>query len=164
MNPLSVNSKTGFIESDGVNGFTSERKIQFLELAKDFKTQGKFPKVSMICDALGIHARTFERHLESDEVFREAWKEIATHIEYQCISDMSDLRTKNPMYMFGLLRYLNPQRWNPSENRTAPVGNVSIYLNNAKQVSEFRDAEIVDNTPAISPQSIDSPTIKPTAS
>ena len=144
MNSLQVNSDTGFLESPSPSNatFTSDKKINFIEAADKYRKEGKFPRVSDICDVVGIDARTFERHLELDDRFREAWKEVSTRIEYDCISDMSDLRKKNPMYMFGLLRYLNPQRWNPSSNQTNQVNNISIFVDNLKDIGTQKAIDI----------------------
>lgn len=123
MNSLQVDPTTGFLQNNFTShyGFTVDKKLHFLELATQYRKDGKFPKVSAICDQIGINIRSFERHLELDEKFAAEWKEISTHVEYDCISDMSELRKKNPMYMFGLLRYLNPKRWNPDSKLSVQV-------------------------------------------
>lgn len=150
MNPLQIDPATGFLTSPSPTnyGFTAEKKIHFLELATAYRKESKFPKVSLICDQLGIDIRSFERHLELDTNFKEAFDEIAKHIEYECISDMSDLRKKQPLFMFGLLRYLNPKRW-------APDAKLSITVDNRSVSPLFDRASSVDTdaSPAGAPQS-----------
>lgn len=153
MNSLQIDENTGFLESDNANSFNSARKIQFLELAKEFKNQGKFPKVSTICDQININITTFERHLDLDPAFKEAWQEISTHIEYQAISDMHELRTKNPMYMFGLLRYLNPKRWNPDSKMQ-----ISVDYRAITGLADKADAVDAEVCPVSAPKTIDVPT------
>jgi len=148
MNALAVDPHTGFLTNENVNGFTADRKLQFLALAQEFKNQNLFPKVSVICDQLNINITTFERHLDLDPVFREAWNEIATHVEYQCISDMHELRRKNPMYMFGLLRYLNPKRWNPDAKLQISVEHNAILPLTEK--ARAIDADIAPNNEKLS--------------
>lgn len=143
-NALIVDTATGFLQNNFTSnyGFTAEKKVQFLELATAYRKDGKFPKVSAICDLIGINIRSFERHLEVDEPFKIAWEEISTHVEYDCISDMSELRRKNPMYMFGLLRYLNPKRWNPNDKSSATV-NINMFADTVKKIAEYQDASVV---------------------
>lgn len=153
MNALHLDPATGFLESasPGSLTFDSGKKVRFLELATAYRQAKKFPKVSDICDEIGLNIRTFERHLELDTNFAAAWKEISTHIEYQCISDMSDLRVKNPMYMFGLLRYLNPKRWNPNEKHDVSIS-LNVFGDAIKELPTYKEGEIVSASPAIAPQ------------
>lgn len=149
MNALQVNAETGFLESPSPANatFTSDKKVKFLEMAKEFRLKRKFPDVSAICDEVGIDLRSFERHIHQDEAFKNAWNEIASHIEYQAIAEMSDLRQKNPMFMFGLLRYLNPQRWNPASNANQSGLNVSIFVDNVRERQATVDTTVIDATP-----------------
>jgi hypothetical protein len=158
LNALQVDPATGFLEHGGPSnyGFTADKKVQFLELAKAFRIENKFPNVSLICDQIGVDIRSFERHIAVDEPFKQAWQEISTHVEYQCISDMSELRRKNPMYMFGLLRYLNPKRWNPNEKPETAI-NINVFSEAIKELPRYKDAEIVDTSPAIAPRQLELP-------
>lgn len=77
MNPLVKNEETGFLEADNEWSFTSERKIKFLGIAKDYVVNfNEFPLIPAICDKVGINLRTFERHLKQDGHFKDEWKEI----------------------------------------------------------------------------------------
>ncbi len=153
MNALTIDPATGFLQSPGPRntGFTADKKLEFLKLAEESKRRKVFPPVSDICDLIGIDIRSFDRHLVIDSNFKSKWDELSTHIEYQCISDLSDLRRKNPMYMFGLLRYLNPKRWNPNEKQTIDI-NINAFASALKDAPTIKDAELVESSPAIAPQ------------
>lgn len=149
MNPLQIDEATGFLTSPGnaQYGFTAAKKLKFIELSQQYRKDGKFPHIATICEAIGINFSTFERHLEQDGQFREMWSEVASHVEYECISDMHDLRKKQPLFMFGLLRYLNPKRWSPDNKMNIQVDFKATdgILNKAQAI----DADI---SPVIAPK------------
>lgn len=80
MNQLAVNPRTGYLESpNGVSGrnFDSAKKIQFLELAKKHIDEtGRFPKVTALCNVVGIGHYTLETHLKKDAIFAQDYREI----------------------------------------------------------------------------------------
>ncbi len=144
MHPLSVNPKTGYLESNVGSSFDSASKVRFLELCREFKAkEDKWPDIGSVCDSIGVTLKTFEKHLQVDEEFRDAWEELTLRGEATLTSKMYDLATKNPMYMFGWLRRWNPQRWNPDfkVNISTDYSQVKGALDGARAVFE---AELVD--------------------
>ena len=155
MHPLSPNSKTGYLESNVGSSFDSASKVRFFELCREFKEkENKWPDVGSVCDAVGITVRTFERHLQIDEEFRESWEELTLRGEATLTSKMYDLATKNPMYMFGWLRRWNPQRWNPDfkVNISADFSQLKGAIDGAKEVFEAELVPQKEIAPAINLQ------------
>lgn len=116
MNALQVNPTTGYQESSNcASTFNSERKCQFIELARQIIEEAhEYPNVGDLCRVMKISVRTFQNHLQSDEKFAEDWKELELKGEATCLSDMYSLRRKNPMYMFGWLRARFPEKYDQS--------------------------------------------------
>lgn len=138
MNALQVDPKTGFLESRNPSGytFTAEKKVQFLELAAGERAAGRFPNLSNLCDVVGVNMLTVDRHLTQDSAFKSAWDEIVLRVESQCMSDMYDMRLKQPLFMFSLLRRLLPNRWNPDSklNVTVEHSGISALFDKSKAV------------------------------
>lgn len=50
-------------------------------MAQEFVDRGEYPDLNFICKKLGFNIRTFWRHYDADEVFREQYDEIDFQIE-----------------------------------------------------------------------------------
>lgn len=149
MLPLAVDPVTGFLESRSNNHFTfnAEKKQRFLDLAMNERREGRFPDFGLLCDQVGISMTAVDRHLRDDPKFKELWDEIVLRTDAAVMRDCWDLRKKNPMYLFGLMRRIMPQRWHPE-----PRQSVSVDINVAGtrlDKSEVYDAELVQRSAVI---------------
>lgn len=138
MNALVVSAETGYLDAANANSFTNEKKLKFLELARAFVREEKqWPDLSDLCLAVGIGRTTLRRHLEADEAFKEAWKEITLGGKWKLESKMFELAGKNPMYCFGWLRKHFPEEYNPDHKVTVDHNiNVLQSLIQKAKVSE----------------------------
>lgn len=81
MNPLRIDQATGFVESNNRNAFTVEDKTECIRLAQEFVDRGEYPDLNYIMRKLGYNVRTFWRHYDQDEVFKDAYDEIDFQVE-----------------------------------------------------------------------------------
>lgn len=148
MNPLQIDTETGFLESPSIRHFTftAEKKQRFLEIAHEHRKAGHYPNLGEIADQVGVNIRTIDRHLMLDEQFKSEWDEIVLRTEAKCMSDMYDLRLKQPLFMFGLLRRLLPNRWNPDSRM-----NIQVDFKSSDGLINRAEAIDVEVSPAAAP-------------
>lgn len=116
MNPLRIESKTGYHESSNSEyTFNAQKKSDFIRLAREIVEAHEYPNVGDLCKVLDISVRTFQNHLEIDEKFAADWRELELKGEATCLSDMYAMRKKNPMYMFGWLRARLPEKYDTTK-------------------------------------------------
>lgn len=148
MNELSINPTTGYLDADNINAFGSDKKLRFFELCKDHREKtGKWPDFSSVCDAIGIGARTLDRHLRIDEKFADEFKELTLRGKYKLESQMFDLAGKNPLYMLAWLRKWFPNEYDPARQVqvTHQLGTLTRLIDEAKaQSPQVIEGEIVD--------------------
>ena len=155
MNAITVNPLTGYQESPNCNSsFNSDKKVEFLKLAREIIDNHEYPNVGDICKVLDINVRTFQRHLEIDEKFAEDWRELELKGEATCLSDMYALRKKNPMYMFGWLRARLPEKYDSSRKveingDLSWVKKLNDAISTVNQPIIATDAEIISTPPKI---------------
>jgi hypothetical protein len=146
MNPLTVDPVTGFLTSINPinNGFTADRKVEFLRIAKEYRDRtGKWPNFGSICQNLGISIMTLERHIKNDPKFGDEFRELTLGGKYQAESDMFNLRTKSPLFMFGWLRKWFPAEYNPEYRHNITVNTGELNAINGA-VNQYVDAEVVN--------------------
>lgn len=116
MNALQPNPDTGFLESINPytnEAFTSNKKVKFLALAKEFSKRRELPDTHSICEAVGIKYRTLNEHLEVDEKFKEAWEEIRQSIASGMANELS-VKAKGKQGIIAnlaVLKYLETGSW-----------------------------------------------------
>ena len=143
MNPLQVNSTTGFLDSPSVNVFGSDRKLQFLTVCQDYRAVNrKWPDFGLVCKELGISLTTFERHLKADPKFAEAFRELTLGAKYQLESNLFDLGNKKGFEALIWLRKHFPEEYNPDYKVTVDI-NPSVTSQLIDKASAF-EADIVD--------------------
>ena len=154
-NQLIPNSETGFLESHRVN-FDSDRKVQFLKLAKDFiETNHQYPLITGICKAIGISIKTFEYHLENDPVFKNAWKEVISILKDVYTSKLAvKADSKNGIVAnLALLKFLETGSF-VDRLQVNSNSNISTNKNIIDAVLINSDSEILQEYPITSTQSI----------
>jgi hypothetical protein len=143
MNPLQINPTTGFLDSPSVNVFGSDRKVQFLNVCKDYrKTNRRWPDFGLVCEEMGITRTTFERHLKSDPKFAEAFRDLTLGAKYQLESNLFDLGTKKGFEALIWLRRHFPEEYNPDYKVTVDV-NPAITSQLLDKAQAF-EADIVE--------------------
>jgi hypothetical protein len=85
------------------------------------KQAGRFPNLGAICDSVGVSMTAVDRHIREDSVFKSAWDEIVLRTDAQAMQECWNLRKKNPLFLFGLMRRIMPSRWNPDSKSTVDV-------------------------------------------
>lgn len=145
MNALVVSPETGYLESNNIRAFDSEKKQLFFQMCNQFrdKNQGKWPNFGSVCKAIGIHLVTLERHLKNDPKFAEEFRELTLSGKYEAEADMFEMRKKNPMFMFGWLRKYFPEEYNPDHKVTVDhnINVLQSLINKAKDNTEVIDTE-----------------------
>lgn len=146
VNPLQVDPTTGFVASNNRNAFTIQDKAECLRLAQEFVDRGEYPDLNYIMRKLGYNVRTFWRHYDSDEVFRDGYDEIDFQIENILNRNLiCNAKKANGVGAAAFwLKNRISKRW--SDN---PGGNqISVDLSTLKKAltvnNEFIDAEIVE--------------------
>lgn len=146
MNELIAHPETGFLDAANSNAFSNEKKVKFLELAREFVRETKqWPDLSDLCSAVGVGRTTLQRHLVNDTAFKEAWDEITLGGKWKLESKMFELAGKNPMYCFGWLRKHFPAEYNPDHKVTVDhnINVLQTLIDKAKDVTKSIDTEIV---------------------
>lgn len=146
MNPLVANEKTGFLESEGgINAFTSERKVMFLEACRKYREEhnGKWPDFSNICENLGITNTTLDRHLKQDEVFREKFRDLTLSAKYKLESNLYDLGQKKGFEALIWLRRFFPEEYNPEYKAPSNL-NIQVFVDGTQQARQIVDGEVVN--------------------
>lgn len=155
MLPLAPNPKTGFLESSQRVGFTSEKKLRSLELAREcVELRGELPDIPSICKALGIWHTTFYEHLRMDEEFKRQWEEMLDICEHELVKTMYANGRKPSGYMDRItwLRAHRPGKWNPDYKLNISTDSVQLkgLIDGATTAI---DAVIVENPPTIATKS-----------
>jgi hypothetical protein len=124
VNALTVNSETGFLESSGYSGatFDASRKLQFINLAEEhFKKTGSMPDLVSVAEVVGVHPRTVENHLKSDEMFAEAWRNVRLKGKWRLESKMYEYGLGKSGYMDRItwLRKEFPEEYNPDQRQVS---------------------------------------------
>jgi len=157
MNSLVPNGDTGFLEANNDhNSFTSDRKLQFLQLTHEFIDNfQRFPSIHSICKKIGITVRTFERHKQHDPVFREAWNEVISVLKSVYDSNIAEkAEGKN-----GIIAALSIRKYLETGSFVQQVNvNSNDQMSTNKKVI---DAIIVETDPEI-PQPGGNASISPT--
>lgn len=144
MNELVPNPVTGFLDAANANSFTNERKLKFLEIARQHVAETKqWPDLGDLCAAVGVGRWTLQRHLKADPAFKEAWDEITLGGKWKLESKMFELSTKNPMYMFGWLRKHFPEEYNPDHKVTVDhnINVLQTLIGKSKDYTEVVDTQ-----------------------
>lgn len=79
VNALQPNPDNGFLESTNPNSaecLTTETKLKIIELGFKYAEKHELPDLYVILKGLRVPRRTFYEHLQKDEKFAEAWKEV----------------------------------------------------------------------------------------
>ena len=147
---LEVNPQTKFLESlnPAVNTFTSDKKVQFLQLATNhILEKHEMPQTLSLCEAVGIGIRTFEKHLEWDSKFNECWKEVKAKIN-SLLTENLYIKSQGKMgtlALLALLRYNESNKWNQEQtiNHVTDNSNSKTLLSS---VNDFIEADIVGET------------------
>ena len=148
MNALQVNPTTGFLESISISNstFDSKRKEDLLATAeKCFQATGTMPDITTLCAAIGIEPRTFQRHLEFDEKFKEAWDNLLLKAKWQLESKMYEYAKGKSgyMHMITWLRRNFAAEYNP-EARIVHVSDNSQIKDVSMRLNNYIDADIVE--------------------
>lgn len=117
MNPLVPDPRTGFLGSgNSPVAFGAHKKAALLGLArKEIEENSRVPSLLSLSKAVGISLRTFQRHLQLDEQFRDEFREILMSGE-SILTDVMFDRGKTPggyMDRITWLRRHFPENWNP---------------------------------------------------
>jgi hypothetical protein len=155
VNALQVDASSGFLDADNTNAFGAEKKIKLLEIATEcVQVQKKWPDLSELCGILNLDPRTLDRHLKIDAKFADEFKAVMLQGKWKLESKMYELSTKNPMYMFGWLRKHFPAEYNPEYQNNNSV-NVQVFVDGAKEMVKYQDAEVITSTQISSKQPSD---------
>lgn len=153
-----VDPSTGFSESAIYypDAFDSDAKLRFLEY---YKSNGL--KFNSTCKALGIKRDTVKKHIELDQVFRDAvheieddWKE-----ELEAISKASALNPKNIIERIFHMKCHFPAKYGQEFKTNTPQITINISsddLNKVKKRTEAIEAEIVRDLESASLENVGS--------
>jgi hypothetical protein len=141
VNALTVNPQTGFLESVAPNfeSFDSQRKQALLQLANECADRDEAPNLNEICKRIGINLRTFHRHLQVDEVFREAWDEVRLKIEDALQRSLVRQGVKGSQGITAAIFWLKnrvSERWNDGQPH------ISLDLSGLKQLTPVNNGFI----------------------
>lgn len=151
VNPLVPDPKTGFLQSHDNQGrtFTAEKKVKFLSIINEYINKKQYPLIHSVCDSLGIAVRTFDKHVEIDPAFGEAWREIKARLHSVFTHEMG-IKALNPngfMANVAILRYLENGTFNGESRVIHSTDNASAKAVNDR-LKDAIDAEIVDDSPS----------------
>ena len=144
MNALTVDSATGFLTSSDHGTFDAESKIKVLQLARECVEKDRYPRISMLCKAVGIYPQTFHNHLQQDNEFRNQWESVLIEIEEM----LSESLVENAKRANGVgaaafwLKNRMSHRWsdNPGQN--------NLNINDIGWIKKISDA-IADTKPTV---------------
>lgn len=158
MNPLRPNPVTGYLESDNPNtieAFTSDKKIRFLEMGRQYAEKRQLPDITAICDTIGIRSRTFYEHMQQDERFHEDWEEIRQRV-YSGLCNEISIKANSKMGIvanLAVLKYLEKGKF--SEDMIILNANNSSVKGISTELNGYIEAETVENKPITSTPSTD---------
>ena len=145
---LSVNPETGFIESGSVNAFNSDKKLQFLNVCKEYRAKNReWPDFGLVCDEMGIAQTTFERHLKQDSRFAQEFRNLTLGAKYQLESNLFNLGRKKGFEALIWLRKHFPEEYNPDYKVTIQAD--TSITKRLLEDSQVYDAEIVPSNEAL---------------
>ncbi len=150
MNPLQANPETGYLESRNPSlvGFTSDKKVKFLQLAYQMAELGQMPSVPKICETVGIQYTTFYSHLKDDGAFKDGWEQCLNKIEDILVNTMVTNGQRPSGYMDRItwLRAYRGDRWNP-ERRLQILNDTEGSKTVLSHLNTVIDGEIAPNEP-----------------
>lgn len=117
-NTMVVDKETGFLvpgQGYTLEGFNLPKKIKFVELAKEM-----WPRIGLLCQAVGICRQTFTNHYKADLAFRKAVDEARDLALDEAEAAMRANSTAKGGFMdrIALLKAYRPERWNPERQLT----------------------------------------------
>lgn len=146
MNALQLDPKTGYLESRNPqgNGFTAERKVRFVELCHETITNGDWPSIEELGEAINVAPSSIYDHLKVDPLLKQQWKEIKTRLSSFYTKTLASKARLNQgtIANLAILKYLETGSWlqnlplNPSQDNGPTKQLISQY-------SGAIDAEIV---------------------
>lgn len=146
-NKLTVNPKTGFLESVSPNlgTFDSNKKVRFIQLATELAERGEYVNPHTLCKAVGIALRTYMNHMSIDERFKAAMHEAKAIEEALLVERLHGMtkRANGFMPIMARLRDLNGPRWHDQRRVIHEADNASIKTLN-ERIDTYIDADIVD--------------------
>lgn len=145
-------AQTGFIHSTARNSFSAEDKLKFIEMAQSYVDKEEYPDINFICRKLGFNIRTFWRHYDADDVFKEAFENIEEQIENVLNRNLiSNAKKANGVGAAAFwLKNRISKRWSDNPGNLQ----INVDMSSLKKVlgvnQGFIDADIVDNKPITS--------------
>lgn len=144
VNALQPNSETGFLETDSINAFDSDKKLKLIQAIQECSDRGKWPGISRICKSLGISATRFYEHLDVDVEFKRAYDEALLALEDSLVDNLvrQGEGANGVTANIFLLKNRWPKRWNENYQVSVDAGAVKGFI---QSNSTFIDAEFVPN-------------------
>jgi len=148
VNPLAIDEQTGFLESSNslvtLNGI---RKTEILRLAQEYIDQnGKIPSLITLCKSVGISLRTFQRHIQYDQQFKSAFREVLLNGQ-AILENVMFNRGLEPggfMDRIAWLRRYFPENWNP-EHKMIVAHENKTFDPTATEITNYIDVQPIDD-------------------
>lgn len=118
-------------------------------MAQEFVDKGEYPDLNFICKKLGFNIRTFWRHYDADEVFRDQYDEIDFQIEN--ILNRNLICNAKKANGVGAAAFWLKNRISKRWSDTPALNQINVDMSTLKKLlgtnQGFIDADVVDNKP-----------------